>query len=586
MAERFLNGRSASPGAAVGAIRMLDGTAVEPGPPVATSARAGEGERALAALAAAGAQLARLANDLRARGRSTDAELVDTGVLMAADPGLRAAVTAAILERGSPGAQAIAEATGAAADTIAGLPDETLAARADDVRSLGRRAMRLLAGDGSPTATAAPAYASVVLVARDLGPADVAELEPDVCALALAGGGTTAHAAIVARSLGLPMVVGLGDRLLEAEAGEILVIDGDGGLAVLSPAPDRVARAEADVVERDLGRQRSIADRSLPAQTEDGHRVTVLANVVSAAEVRSALEMGAEGAGLIRTEMAFLGAAAWPTEEEHRRALEPVLGGLRGYVATVRLLDFGADKTPPFLRGTPLRGLDLMLGYPEAVRAQLRAVLDLGRECELRILLPMVQSAVALMMAREALIAAATSLAEVTVPALGAMIETPEAAAIAAQLAVRSEFLSIGTNDLTHATLDADRFAPGDARPHHPRVLAEIARSVEAARCAAIPIEVCGEAASDPVAMPLLVGLGVDELSVGAARVGAARALVRALRHDAAADLAQRALRASSAAEVATLVHVAHGRSALVGEPGDAALQSAEGNGRVSAVGP
>jgi phosphoenolpyruvate-protein kinase (PTS system EI component) len=264
--------------------------------------------------------------------------------------------------------------------------------------------------------------------------------------------------------------------------------------------------------------------------------VTVLTNAASAAEVRAGLAAGAEGAGLIRTELAFLDAETWPTEDDHFRALAPVLTGLRGHVATVRVLDFGGDKTPPFLRGVSERGLALLLAAEDAFMAQLRGIARAADGVELRILLPMVNSVAELRAARAHIAGAFES------PLVGAMIETREAVAAAAGLAADSSFLSIGTNDLTADVLGADRFAATSSPTGDPRVLRAIDASVRGAHDAGIAIEVCGEAASDPELLPLLVGLGVDELSVGAARVGAVREWVRGLEYATCRQSARSAL--------------------------------------------
>jgi phosphoenolpyruvate-protein kinase (PTS system EI component) len=306
--------------------------------------------------------------------------------------------------------------------------------------------------------------------------------------------------------------------------------------------------------------------------------------VASGAELAIALDSGADGAGLIRTELAFLHAESWPTEDDHFRALQPVLKGLRGRTATVRVLDFGGDKTPPFLGGTDKRGLGLLLDAPEALATQLRAILRAARGCQLRVLLPMVQGPVDFLAARAVLGEVVAAVADVGWPQLGAMIETQQAAEAAQRLAVRADFFSVGTNDLTHATLGSDRFSAVEAACHHPRVLAHIDRSVRAAHVAGIPIEICGEAASDPLTLPLLVGLGVDELSVGAARVGVTRAWVRSLEFGKAAALAARALSAASASEVADLV-APLSRSLQLLERGDAAGERVDRQPGVVAVG-
>ena len=245
----------------------------------------------------------------------------------------------------------------------------------------------------------------------------------------------------------------------------------------------------------------------------------MLVNAATPAEVRAGLAAGAEGAGLIRTELAFLDAPAWPRRSAARAACSrPLLAGLDGRTATVRVLDFGGDKIPPFLHGEPRRGIELLLAHPgRAARPARPRSRGLARDARAARAAPDGDgrpSEVARHVARSS----PRSGAEV---ALGAMIELPEAAEAAAEIAADVDFLSIGTNDLTHATLGTDRFAHGEAPAHDPRVLAHIAAHGEARRGRPeIPLEVCGEAASDPLTVPLLVGLGADELSAGAARVG------------------------------------------------------------------
>jgi phosphoenolpyruvate-protein kinase (PTS system EI component) len=564
MAEVVLRAVPASPGTVVGEVYAIDvgGAQRAAGAELRAAAEhAVEAERALAALEQAALDVEAVAGKLRADGHDDDAAIVETGALMARDPALAAAAEAAVRDCGLSAAAAIAEAAEAHAAAIAALPDANLAARADDVRSVARRAARLAAGRG---AVAIPPGA--ILIADDLGPADVAELDENVAGIALAGGGATAHAAIVARSLGVPMVVGGGEALLRVVDGTTLALDGDAGTIVIEPgAARRKAARVAMARERELA-ARIEAARGLPARTRDGHDVRILVNAAYAPEVRAGLRAGAEGVGLLRTELAFLAAPDWPSEEDHRRALMPLLGLLRGRPATVRVLDFGADKSPPFLRGTAERGTAVLLAHPDALDAQLRAILAAGRDTRLRVLFPMIASADELASARERVVAAADALG-LPVPQLGAMVEVPAAAQAAAELARIGDFVSIGTNDLTHATLGSDRFggggasgagsdrfAGGEAVAHHPRVLAHIAQTAEAAHAAGVPVEVCGEAAADPLTLPLLVGLGVDELSAGAARVGALRAWVRELSREDAAKLAARALEASTARDVAALL--------------------------------
>jgi phosphoenolpyruvate-protein kinase (PTS system EI component) len=517
MVERILRGLPASPGLAIGCARVLGGAAVAR-ETVPQERRPAQVERAHAALRAAAAELEALAD----RVGGDEAEIIRAGVLMAGDPVLVDDVERAVLD-GLPAPAALEAATTRHAAAIAALDDETLAARAEDVRSLGRRAIRLAGEEGSDALRVVEGSADVILVADELGPADVAELGPEVVGIALVAGGPTAHAAVVARGLGLPLVVGLGAQLLLTPASERLVVDGGEGTVVLSPAADR-ARAAADAQEaRQAEHAQALADRALPAVTLDGHAVRVLVNAATRAELDAGLAAGAEGVGLLRTVLAFLEEETWPTEAQHRAAIAPVLQGLAGRTATVRVLDFGADKTPPFLAGTRERGLELLLAHPDALDAQLRAIVDAGRDTELRILLPMVEAAEQVHAVRARLPQGVS---------LGAMIETTGAVADAAAIAAAANFLSIGTNDLSHAVLGSDRFGGAAASATDPRVLAAIGAIARAAAAAGKTLEVCGEAASEPDAVPLLVGLGAGELSVGAARVGAVRGWIRALRYD------------------------------------------------------
>ncbi|TML97451.1 MAG: phosphoenolpyruvate--protein phosphotransferase [Actinobacteria bacterium] len=541
MAEHLLQGLAASPGVAAGPAVVLDAPAAaeEDVPP---AQRPATSLLATGALEAAAEQLEELARRLAGDGLGADAEIVETGALMARDPALVAAVERSVVEDGRPAVAAILAATDAHAALLAALPDELLAARADDVRSLGRRAARLAHG----TATSTNGTAGGIVVADDLGPADVADLQDRVHAIALAAGGPTAHAAIVARSLGLPMVTGLGPDVLAVAQSTPLVLDGDTGRVLVDPSRERLAAADEATAARAAARRAAIDARSLPAVTTDGHELTVLANVASAPEVRAALDAGAEGVGLLRTELLCLDAARWPTEAEHRRALRPVLAPLAGRVATVRVLDFGGDKLPPFLAADDdgSRGIALLLRHPAALEDQLAAILAEGADCRLRILLPMVDD-VSQLVAVEEVLARARARTRVDEGSLGAMIETPVAVAGAPAIAARAAFLSIGTNDLTASTLGVDRFAAGTARADDPRVLAAIARSIDAAHEAGLAVEVCGEAAADPVMLPLLIGLGVDELSAGAARVGPLRAQIRSLSLEACRAAAHSALDAA-----------------------------------------
>jgi phosphoenolpyruvate-protein kinase (PTS system EI component) len=482
---------------------------------VAPPARGREAERAMAALETSGAELRDIASRLRASGRDDEADIVETGVLMAADSTLIKLVSSLVLDSGLHADAALARAAEQIATDLANLGDPTLALRADDVRSLGRRAAAHAAGGRA-------ASVGGVLIAKSLGPADVAELNPS--GIALVGGGVTAHAAIVARSLGIPMVVALGDDALGVEDGEGVILDGDAGLLVRHPAATRMEAAREHGQQRRAARETARARRLEPAVTRDGKRITVLANAASVAEVIEANELGAEGVGLLRTELGFLDAHAWPSFEKQVAFLTPILARLAGQVASVRLLDFGGDKTPPFLHGATGRGIELLLEAPAQLRTQLAAILVAGGKSRLRILIPMVTSPLQVTAVREALEAALDGRPG---PQVGSMIETPEAAHRADEIARVSDFLSLGTNDLTQLVLGLDREQSKSAPVTDIRVLRLIDATMRAGRAAGIPVDVCGEAASDAAAMPIMIGLGADELSVAAARVGEVRQRIR-----------------------------------------------------------
>ena len=519
MGERALRGVSAAPGVAFGKAVVVDQSPAQSARTIALPDRSGELERARHSLSLVAAEMMQIASGLREAGRHEEADIIETSVMMAGDPGLDANVEGLIIQTGRPAAAALIDATEESARQLAELADPLLAERADDVRSLGRRAAARASGKKQGTIRG-------ILIASSLGPADVAEIAANVKGVALAGGGVTAHASIVARSLGVPMVVGIGAGVLDVKDGEEVVLDGDAGLLVREPEPIRVAAARAEAERRRAARQNAVASRLEPAQTKDGHRLRVLANAASLAEVVEALDQGAEGIGLLRTELLFLDSAAWPAQTEQASFLKVILTPLTGRVATVRLLDFGGDKTPPFLRGASGRGIELLLEAPDALKAQLEAIVEAGADVKLRILIPMVTSPQQVTSVRQVL---SSVLAGRPSPELGAMIETPDAAQGASEIAKVSDFLSLGTNDLTQLVLGMDREHSKSAPVTDPRVLRLIDSTVRAAHAAGILVDVCGEAASDPVAMPILVGLGVDELSVAAARVGEVRHWIRGL---------------------------------------------------------
>jgi len=303
--------------------------------------------------------------------------------------------------------------------------------------------------------------------------------------------------------------------VLAAAAGHRAVLDADAGELTVDPDPDTETGLAA-AQRRAPGRP---ARAPQQVRTADGEPVTLLCNVASAAETRLGLSGGAAGVGLLRTEIAFTGASGWPSEADHLAQLTPVLGLLAGRPAVVRLLDFSGDKVPPFIARRE-QGLTALLKAPGALRDQLRAILRAGAGTRLAVLVPMVTDLDQIARVRAALAKAAAE-AGADPPELGIMIEVAATAAAAAVFATAADFFSVGTNDLASEVLGLDRADPR-TRPAlgaDPRVLALIENVAKAAQRAGIKLSVCGDAAADPLVLPLLLGLGVRTLSVGAARV-------------------------------------------------------------------
>jgi len=513
------------------------------------AARSAGPDEVTAAFAAVARERSALAQRLRDGGRRDEADIVAIGALIAADPALVGPAVAAARE-GADAASAVERSADAQAAAIGALANPDLAARADDIRQVARAVVTRMAGG----AAAPPPAGSFILIGRDADPADLIRLaDAGLAGVVSVSGGASSHAAIIARGLGLPMLAGADPEVLTAPAGRPAILDAVHGCLVVEPSPQQAAAVTATPQAAGTagglglagpgGRARAPA---APPRTSDGQEIILLCNVASAAETRLGLAAGAAGVGLLRTEIPFTGAAGWPTESDHRRALDPVLGLLAGRPAVVRLLDFSGDKIPPFLAGRPA-GLPALLGHPRALGDQLRAVLRSGRDARLRVMVPMVTAADEMTVVRSALAEAAAE-AGTGVPELGMMVELAATAAAAGAFTRASAFFSVGTNDLTSQVLDLDRADPAmrPALAADPRVLALIAAVVQAAGDAGIDVSVCGDAAADPAVLPLLIGIGVRKFSVGAARLPQVAEWIAAADSSACAARAAEALQAVS----------------------------------------
>jgi len=528
-------GLPVSEGVAAGHLYLPD---TQPGPLQATP------DEVAGAFAAVARERSALAQQLREGGHGDEAHIVTIGALIAADPALVDPAIAATRD-GTDAAAAVQHSADVQAAAIAALANPDLAARADDVRQVANAVLAHLAESTAGPPPARP----FILVRREVDPVDLIRLaEAGLAGAVSVSGGASSHAAIIARGLGVPMLAGADPEVLTAPAGRPAILDGVGGRLIVDPSPrETAAVAAANGRYRGSGPAPALA--ALP-RTADGQEITLLCNAASAAETRLGLAAGAAGVGLLRTEIPFTGAAAWPSEAEHRRALDPVLGLLTGRPAVVRLLDFSGDKIPSFLAGGQA-GLPALLGHPRALADQLRAVLRSGRDTRLGVMVPMVSNLEEMALVRTALADAAAEVGAGE-PELGMMVELAATASAADAFACVSDFFSIGTNDLTSQVLGMDRADPAmrPALAADPRVLALISKVVRAAGAAGVDVSVCGDAAADPAVLPLLIGLGVRKLSVGAARLPQVAEWITGTDSAACAELATRALKAATLEQV------------------------------------
>ncbi len=556
-----LRGVGASPGLAVGRVFQLRRQEVEVteagGDPV-HERRTLDGalEQAKSELEVLQAHMTAEADPAKAGIFAAHRELLD-------DPDLVEVAQAGVAAGKSAG-YAWKRAYSAQVERLSALKNELLAARATDLRDVGERVLRLVVGD-QPRQVEMPE--ETILIAEDLTPSDTATLDRSrVLGFATVLGGATSHVAILARSLDLPALAGLDPRALALEDGTPVVLDGSKGRLRVAPSEEEMARSKADLARQVEHRKRLLETAHEAAVTRDGHAVEVAANVGSVADAEQAVSLGAEGVGLLRSEFLFMGRATPPSEDEQAEIYAGVaraLGPDRTLV--IRTLDVGGDKPLPYLpipkEENPFlgeRGLRVMLTRPDLMRTQFRAILRAAGLARLMVMLPMVTTVTEFQEARRVFEEERTRLGAEQV-SLGLMIEVPAAALMAEAFAREADFFSIGTNDLTQYTLAMDRGHPKLAPQVdglHPAVLRLIDATVKGARQHGRWVGVCGGIAGDVQAVALLVGLGVDELSVAAPAVPAVKARVRELTLEQCQDLARRALDCQTPAQVRELTEV------------------------------
>lgn len=514
-----------------------------------------ERERYAAARAAARAELEDERERVASRIGEEEAAVFDAHVQFLEDPELEDRIRGAI-DDGSSAVDAVRSGFEEPIERMAAM-EGMMAERADDLRDVRDRLLRLLTGRRRRDLGALPP--GTVLLARRLTPSDTARLDPDaVEGIATETGGRTSHAAIIARSLAIPAVVGVGDGLRAVRDGEPVVVDGEAGAVVVDPDEEMGAPSSRD----------ETAVRPDPVSTADGRRIEVAANVGAPAQAAVAAERGADGIGLFRTELFFLDRSEPPGEDEQFEAYLAACEAFAGRRVVVRTLDVGADKPVPYLDVEPerngflgARGIRLSLSeHADLFETQLRALLRVAATdagASLAVMFPMIATVEELEDALERVERTAEELADAgvahAVPELGAMVETPAAALVADGLAKRASFLSVGTNDLAGYVMAARRDVERVADLHdplHPAVLRAIDRTVRAGHEEGAWVGVCGEMAGDPELTALLIGLGVDELSASAVTVPDVKARVERTDSTEARRLAERALAAETRADV------------------------------------
>jgi phosphoenolpyruvate-protein phosphotransferase (PTS system enzyme I) len=500
---------------------------------------------------------------LRETGKE-QAEIFEAQRLMLTDPELQISLKQAILIGRQNSQIAVVETFNQFGEALEKCGSEYFSARASDIRDVGNRILRILQNVSESTCNM-PLIPSV-LIADELSPSDTVILDKRmVLGFVTACGGTTSHSAILARELGIPAVVGVGPAALNIIVGSELIINGDSGEIIVNP--------ESEVKNSYLHRQskkndvfQNAKEKCMePACTSDGHRIHVVANIANIEGARKAVEYGAEGVGLFRTEGLFLERSDLPSEEEQYQVYSKILNEFGNCPVILRTLDIGGDKNLPYLQlpkeDNPflgVRAIRLSFSRPELFNRQIRAALRASTAGNLRIMLPMIATREEIQLSKRMIRDCRNQLQSEGYPVaekveIGIMVEIPAAAILSERLAQGVDFFSIGTNDLSQYTMAADRTNPNVASlasAFQPAVLRLIAMVVASGHKYGIPVGVCGGLASEPEAIPILVGMGIDELSMNPPAIPMAKQIIHSLCLNDMADFAKKVIDLDSPDEV------------------------------------
>lgn len=555
----LLVGVAASPGLGVGTIvqvRRHDIQVVED-----AADKHVERRRLNTAIDRASVELQTLENRLGAEADKEQAAIFAAHRELLADPDLLDLASSAI-DKGKSAAFAWRAAYTMFANQLAGLSNELLAGRANDVRDVGQRVLEELTGQRAEKQELAE---NTILIAEDLTPSDTATMDrTKVAGFATTTGGASSHVAILARSLDIPAIAGIEARALNLAEGTRVILDGSRGTLRIGVTEDEVSAIRERQIKIAERRQVELDHAFEEAKTTDGHKVDVVANIGGLKDAQEASAKGAEGVGLLRSEFLFLGRNTAPTEDEQAEIYHGIATAMPGKPLVIRTLDVGGDKPLPYLpiaaEENPFlgqRGIRVGLDRPDILRTQVRAILrasDAG--AQIHVMFPMISTLRDFRAAKEIFEDERKKMGVAEIP-LGVMVEVPSVAVMAEQFAREVSFFSVGTNDLTQYTLAMDRGHPALASQVdavNPAVLALIGRAAEAAHKYDRWIGVCGGVASDPQAIPLLIGLGVDELSASIPAIPSVKAQVRSYSLEQCKDLAASAIRKDTAAAVRDLV--------------------------------
>jgi phosphocarrier protein FPr/phosphocarrier protein len=543
----LLRGVMAAPGLAIGqAVRFVSSDIVV----VEAGAGAGAERAALEdALAQVRAKIEKSAAQSALGGDTARKAILGAHLAFLEDPELSASAHRLIAEGKSAGF-AWRRAVGGYVEALRGLGDRRLAERVDDLIDLERQVLRALSGE-EDEARVLPVGA--ILLADELLPSQLMGLEAgQVAGFCTAKGGPTSHVAILAAAMGIPAIVAAGPGVLDVTEGAGLILDAESGTLRVGPDAGQLASAQTAIAARHERKAAAKAAAHQESRTADGVRIEVFGNVGSLNDALAAAANGAEGSGLLRTEFLFLERETPPDEDEQARQYQAIASALDGRPLIIRTLDVGGDKAAPYLPipaeenpALGLRGVRVSLWRPHLLKTQLRAILRVKPLGQCKIMVPMIASLDELRAVRALLDETQREMGITERVALGVMIETPAAAVTADLLAAEADFLSVGTNDLTQYVLAMDRGNPELAAridALHPAVLRMIDQTCKGAARHHRWVGVCGGLASDLVAVPVLIGLGVTELSATAATVPEVKALVRTLNVPACQDLARQAL--------------------------------------------